>query len=76
MLRCGTLLRFVTSLLYYFLVCKMGLRGLPQWLSGKKKKKSACMQEMHETWVLSVSWEDPLEDKMAIQSSILAWRIP
>ena len=34
------------------------------------------MQEMHETWVWSVSWEDPLEDKMAIQSSIIDWKIP
>ena len=29
-----------------------------------------------ETWVLSLSWEDPLEDSMATHSSILAWRIP
>ena len=31
---------------------------------------------MWETWVLSLSQEDPLEDGMAIQYSILAWRIP
>ena len=30
---------------------------------------------MRETWVWSLSWEDPLKD-MATQSSILAWRIP
>ena len=30
---------------------------------------------MWETWVLSWSWEDPLEKGMAIHSSILAWRI-
>ena len=29
-----------------------------------------------ETWVLSLSWEDPLEKGMATYSSILAWRIP
>ena len=29
-----------------------------------------------ETWVRSLSWEDPLEDSMATHSSILAWRIP
>ena len=29
-----------------------------------------------ETWVRSLSWEDPLEKKMATHSSILAWRIP
>ena len=31
---------------------------------------------MQETWVRSVGWEDPLEEGMATQSSILAWRIP
>ena len=30
----------------------------------------------HETWVLSLGWEDPLEEGMATHSSILAWRIP
>ena len=29
-----------------------------------------------ETWVLSLGWEDPLEESMATHSSILAWRIP
>ena len=31
---------------------------------------------MWETWVPSLGWEDPLEEEMAIHSSILAWRIP
>ena len=31
---------------------------------------------MQETWVRSVAWEDPLEKGSAIQSSLLAWRIP
>ena len=31
---------------------------------------------MRETWVQSLGWEDPLEEGMAIPSSILAWRIP
>ena len=31
---------------------------------------------MQETWVQSLSWEDPLEEEMATYSSILAWRIP
>ena len=30
---------------------------------------------MQETWVWSLSWEDPLEKGMATHSSILAWRI-
>ena len=31
---------------------------------------------MRETWVRSLGWEDPLEESVAIRSSILAWRIP
>ena len=34
------------------------------------------MQEMQETWVLSMGQEVPLEEGMATYSSILAWRIP
>ena len=30
---------------------------------------------MWETQVLSLGWEDPLEEGVAIHSSILAWRI-
>jgi len=33
------------------------------------------MQEMEETQVWFLSWEDPLEEGMATHSSILAWRI-
>ena len=29
---------------------------------------------MQETWVQSVSWEDPLEKGIATHTSILAWR--
>ena len=31
---------------------------------------------MRETWVLSLGWEDLLEEGMESRSSILAWRIP
>ena len=31
---------------------------------------------MQETQIQSLSWEDPLEKRMAAHSSILAWRIP
>ena len=34
------------------------------------------IQEKHGTWVQSLGWEDPLEEKMAICSSTLAWEIP
>ena len=36
-------------------------------------KKPTAVQEMH---VRSLHWEDPLEEGMATDSSILAWRIP
>ena len=31
---------------------------------------------MQETWVQSLSCEDPLEKEMTTHSSILAWNIP
>ena len=31
---------------------------------------------MQKTWVRSLGWEDRLEEGMATQSSVLAWRIP
>ena len=31
---------------------------------------------LQETWILSLSWEDPLEKGMATHSIILPWGIP
>ena len=31
---------------------------------------------MQETWVPSLGWEDPLEEEVATDFSILAWRVP
>ena len=31
---------------------------------------------MQETWVQFLGLEDPLEEEMAIHSSILAWKMP
>ena len=39
-------------------------------------KNLPAIQEPQETWVLSLYWEDPLEEGMATHSSILAWRMP
>ena len=36
-------------------------------------KNSPAMQE---TWVQSLGWDDPLEERVATHSGILAWRIP
>ena len=32
--------------------------------------------EKLETWVQSLGWEDPQEEGMATNSTIIAWRIP
>ena len=34
-----------------------------------------AMQETQETWVQSLGLEDPLEEEMTTQSSILDWKI-
>ena len=34
------------------------------------------LSTIQETWVRSLSQEDPLEKEMATHSSTLAWRIP
>ena len=39
-------------------------------------KTLPAAQEPQETWVRSLGQEVPLEEGMATQSSILAWRIP
>ena len=39
-------------------------------------KNLSAMQETQETRVPSLGQEDPLEEKMATHSSILAWKIP
>ena len=41
---------------------------------GSGSKESAC--NAGETWVRSLSRDDPLEKGMATHSSIPAWRIP
>ena len=35
-----------------------------------------CLPAMQETRVQFLSWEDPLEERIATHFSILAWRIP
>ena len=52
-----------------------GLLGFPGGANGKEPT-CQCRRHRQETWVLSLGWEDPLEEGMATHSSILAWRIP
>ena len=53
----------------------VGIFGPKSWASliAQLVKNPPAMQE---TWVLSLGWEDPLEEEMATHSIILAWRIP
>ena len=43
--------------------------------AGLAVKNLPVMQELQETWVQSLSQEDPLEEGMVTHSSILAWEI-
>ena len=68
----------IARLKYLLKIQKFILGGFPGGLVvKKKKKKSACQcTETQETQVQSLGQEDPLEEEMATQSSILAWKIP
>ena len=54
-----------------------GIGYLPQysWAS-LVAQRVKNLPSVWETWVGSLSWEDPLEEGMATHSSILPWRIP
>ena len=45
-------------------------------LGGTVVKNPPSNVETQETWVRSLSQEDPLEKEMATNSRILAWEIP
>ena len=49
------------------------MQRLPKWRSGKE---SACQCRRCKTQVLSLSWEDLLEEEMATHFGILTWKIP
>ena len=40
------------------------------------KNPPANAQDVQETWVQSLAWEDPLEKQMGTNFSILTWKIP
>ena len=60
--------------IYTYIYAAMLTVGFPWWLSSKR----IClpMQEIQDSPVWSLGWEDPLEEEMATHSSILAWKIP
>ena len=43
--------------------------------SGSEVKNLPAMQELQETQIQSLGWEDPLVEEMATHSSILAWKM-
>ena len=45
------------------------------FLSGSAVKNLPAMQEIHETWVQSLGWEDSLGIGNGTRSRILAWKI-
>ena len=49
------------------------MKGFP---GGSAIKNLPVMQELQETWVQSLSWEDTLEKEMATHYTILTWEIP
>ena len=43
----------------------------------QQAKNLPAMQDVsQETGILSLGWEDPLKEGMAVHSGVLAWRIP
>ena len=64
---------------YAFLKADMRLWGVIKTMlgfpGGSVVKNQPAIQETQEMWVQSLGQEDPLEEKMATHSSILAWDI-
>ena len=43
---------------------------------GSVVKNLPAVQEIQETWVLSLGWEDPLKEEMATITSIVTCEVP
>ena len=77
-------------MIYLFEVCHSGNLGVVQWLGflastaggrglvsgGGSVLKNLLECRRRKAQVLSLGWEDPLEEEMAPHSSILVWKIP
>ena len=63
-------LAMIYDLIHKNLVFPCKTSQVAQWA-----KHPSAMQEMQETWVQFLVWENPLDDAMTTHSSILAWRI-
>ena len=55
---------------------KRSLNGSLDNMASRVAQAIKSLPAIHETWVQSLGWEDPLEKRTATHSSILAWRIP
>ena len=42
----------------------------------QRERVNLPMQETRKTWIGSLGWEDPLEQKTGTHSSALTWKIP
>ena len=64
----------------YDLSCKLRARefhSIPVTFKGRIYLfQASLVAQMQETQFQSLSWEEPLEKRMATHSSILVWRIP
>ena len=64
---------FIFTFMFIYNKHKLLMQRLPD---GSMVNNLHAKQEMQETRVQSLSWEDPLEKGMATHSSILAWEVP
>ena len=48
---------------------------LQDFPGGSMVKNLPAMQEVQETWLRFLGWEDPLEEEIATHSSVLAQKI-
>ena len=53
---------------------EMPFKGFPGGSSGKVPTRQSRRYKRHQ--VQSLGWKDPLQESIAIHSSILAWRMP
>ena len=71
----GCLCTELSLLFVWFFVCFFCLLYGISWNMGLPGV-SISKESIWETWIWSMSQEDPLEKEMAIHSLILAWEIP
>ena len=68
---------FIRASSFFFVLSHVYLCHSILWIAGGSVIKNLpTVQEVQERWVLSLGWEDSLEEEMATHSSILAGKIP